>query len=216
MAGIKQDPNGKWKIDRGFLTPERAKIMQRLDKKHAAAKAPQQTNDVPVDHLPGRFHAPHEGATMTMPMWSPPTEDRAVPLVNTLRHAEALVEVLVDHGPLTSNECCERLGWAKGRFDTALRCAREELCPSLNLSIPHPTPAEGWRYQITDQWAPVEAGAAHALGSVETRLASIMRDVNIVYPQLVKGSREWRRASFLRKHLTHITSTLKEINNGEG
>lgn len=45
MAGVKQDPNGKWKIDRGFLTPERAKIMQRLDKKHEAAKAPKQTND---------------------------------------------------------------------------------------------------------------------------------------------------------------------------
>lgn len=45
MAGIKQDPNGKWKIDRGFLTAERAAIMQRLDKKHEAAKAPQQNND---------------------------------------------------------------------------------------------------------------------------------------------------------------------------
>lgn len=39
MAGIKQDANGKWKIDRAFLTPERAAIMRRLEKKHEASKA---------------------------------------------------------------------------------------------------------------------------------------------------------------------------------
>ena len=42
MAGVKQAPNGKWEIDRGFLTPERAAILAKLDKKHEAAKAAKQ------------------------------------------------------------------------------------------------------------------------------------------------------------------------------
>ena len=45
MAGIKQDDNGKWKVDRAFLTPERAAILQQLEKKHEAARATRQNHD---------------------------------------------------------------------------------------------------------------------------------------------------------------------------
>lgn len=133
---------------------------------------------------------------------------------NTRRHAERLVDLLVDAGPLTSVECCDKLGWTKGRFDTAIRCARDEVCPELDLVIPHPTPGDGWRYQVTTEWGPVEDGAAYSLGMVESRLRGIYRDVRFVKPHLKRGSIEWRRANFLEKHLGHITGTLKEINGG--
>lgn len=143
-------------------------------------------------------------------------QDPSIGIANVPRFASDLIDTLVDGGPATAVELCSTLGWPRGRLDSALRYAREELCPELKLAIPHPTPMDGWRYQITDQWEPVEAGASHALGSVETRLFSILRDVETIYPHLTKGSTEWRRATFLRKHLGHITSTLKEINDGEG
>lgn len=139
-----------------------------------------------------------------------------VAIPSTHLHAEALVDLLVDHGPMTADDACQMAGWTRGRFDGALRFARDEVCPPMGLTIPHPTPADGWRYRVTDDWRDVEAGAAHSLGQVDSRLMSILRDVEVVYPQLQRGTTEWRRASFLRKHLTHITSTLREINNGEG
>lgn len=135
---------------------------------------------------------------------------------NVSRFATDLLDLLVDEGPLTSAEACEAMGWPRGRFDGAVKFARTELCPELGVTIPAPTPAEGWRYQVTTEWEPVEAGAAHALGHVESRLLSILRDVRIVAPHMKKGTTEWRRARFLEKHLTHITLTLEEINNGQG
>lgn len=135
-------------------------------------------------------------------------------LENSLRHANELVDLLVDAGPLTAAECCAKLGWTRGRFDTALRVARDDVCPPMDLAIPHPTPDDGWRYQVTTEWEPVEAGAAHALGMVESRLKSIHRDIRIVKPMLDPRTREGRRANFLDKHLTHLLSTLKEINDG--
>lgn len=130
------------------------------------------------------------------------------------RHAETLVDLLVDEGPLTSAEACDRLGWSKGRFGSALRHARDVLCPSLGIAIPHPTPAQEWRYQVTTDWAPVEAGASYSLGLVESRLRSVHRDVQLIEPHMKRGTTEWRRARFLNKHLTHILGTLKEINDG--
>lgn len=137
-----------------------------------------------------------------------------VKLANALRHAETLVDLLVDCGPLSSAECCEKLGWTKGRFDVALRTARDELCPGLGLTIPHPLPEDGWRYQVTTDWKPIEAGAAHALGTVESRLRTIHRDVRTVKPMLDPRSKEGRRANFLDKHLSHLLGTLKEISDG--
>lgn len=133
----------------------------------------------------------------------------------TARHATDLVDSLVDDGPGTSRDICHRLKWPHGRFTSAVRYARDELCPALGFAIPHPTPPM-WVYEITTEWQPVEAGAAHSLGMVESRLASIYRDVGIVLPHLERGSMEWRRANFLNKHLAHLTGTLREINNGEG
>ena len=94
----------------------------------------------------------------------------------------------------------------------AVKYAREHLCPALGISIPAPTPQTGWNYQATTEWRPVEEGASFAMGSVESRLRGIYRDVTAVKPHLTKGSVEWRRASFLEKHINHIISTLGEIN----
>lgn len=137
-----------------------------------------------------------------------------IQLTNVQRHAELLVDLLVDSGPLTSAEVCERLGWTKGRFDSAVRSARDGICHDLGLAIPHPVPEDGWRYQVTNEWGPVEAGAAHALGNVESRLRSVHRDVRLVKPMLDPRTRAGRRANFLDKHLTHLLGTLEEIANG--
>lgn len=126
--------------------------------------------------------------------------------------AAELLDLLVDSGPMTAAEVCEALDWPRGRFGSAVKVAREVLCPELGISIPSPTPDRGWVYEATTDWGPVEAGAAHTLGLVETRLASIRRDVKIVLPHLKRGSREWRRANFLNKHLDHLIGTLGEIN----
>jgi hypothetical protein len=132
------------------------------------------------------------------------------------RNAETVVDLLVDCGPLTKGQISEKLAWPVGRVENALRYARDELCPDLDLAIPSPTPGDGWRYQVTTEWQPVEAGASHQLGHVESRLRTIHRDVGLILPHVPKGSREWRRANFLNKHLTHMLGTLKEINDGEG
>lgn len=138
-----------------------------------------------------------------------------IPVDAVARHAGELLDLLVDQGPLTGVALRERLGWTKGRFGTALKHARETLAPSLGISIPSPTPMNGWVYEATTDWRPVEAGASYVLGGVEGRLRSILRDVTTVQPHLVKGTVEWRRASFLSKHLSHLVSTLGEI-HGQG
>jgi hypothetical protein len=130
------------------------------------------------------------------------------------RHAERLMDLLVDCGPLTAAEACEKLEWSRGRFATAIRYAREHLCPELGVAIPTATPGEEWTYQVTTEWQPVEDGASYSLGLVESRLIGLARDVAIVKPHLTRGSKEWRRANFLDKHLTHIVGTLKEIDCG--
>lgn len=133
---------------------------------------------------------------------------------STARHAGELLDLLVDVGPLTSAECCGKLGWTKSRFDNALRYARENLCADLGVTIPTCTPGNGWRFEVTTEWGPVETGASYSLGLVESRLIGLHRDVKIILPHLTKGSKEWRRANFLNKHLTHILGTLSEIDNG--
>lgn len=130
------------------------------------------------------------------------------------RHAGELLDLLVDVGPVTAVEACEKLGWSRGRFDSALRYARERLCAEMGFAIPNSTPTGGWRYQVTTDWEPVEEGSSYTLGIVESRLRSVHRDVQIVQPHLTRGSKEWRRANFLDKHLTHILGTLAEIDNG--
>lgn len=142
---------------------------------------------------------------------SPPVE---INVESARRHAEELLDLLVDVGPLTATQCCEKLGWKRGRFDTALRVAREHVCPEMGMAIPASTPHTGWTYQVTTEWEPVEAGSSWVLGLIESRLLSVDRDVRIILPHLAKGTKEWRRANFLAKHLGHLTSTLTEINGG--
>lgn len=130
------------------------------------------------------------------------------------RQAQDLLDLLVDAGPLTRAEVCDKLGWSDGRFTNALKYARQHICPALDMSIPSATPDTGWVYQATTDWEPVEAGASWTVGQVESRLKGILRDVRAVKPNLARGTREWRRANFLDKHLTHILGTMEEINNG--
>lgn len=135
-------------------------------------------------------------------------------LPNAYRRAEDLLELLIDAGPLSSADVCDRLGWTKGQFAGALKVARETLCDQYGVTIPHPTPEAGWRYEVTTEWQPIEAGAVYALGHAEARLRSIHRDIVLVKPALDPQSKEGRRANFLDKHLSHILGTLAEISNG--
>lgn len=130
------------------------------------------------------------------------------------RDGEELTHLLFDHGPMTSAEVLRRLGWTRSRFDRAMAVARDETCPALGLAIPSPTPHDGWLYQVTDEWEPVEAGASYSLSLVEKRLGKVHRTVHAIKPRLEVGSIEWRRANFLDKHLEHILGTLEEIGHG--
>lgn len=123
-----------------------------------------------------------------------------------------LVETLVDHGPLTRQQAIDKLDWSEGRFSNALKHAREHLCPAMEVAIPAPTPPE-WLYRVTDDWAEVEVGANFVLGLIDTRLRRISVEVHTILPKLTRGTKEWRRANFLAKHLDPMTRTLEEINN---
>lgn len=130
---------------------------------------------------------------------------------NTRHHAEALVDFLVDHGPSTRAHTINALGWPEGRFGTALKFAREQLLPDLDLTIPAPTPDNGWRYEVTDEWGPVADGAAWVLGIVEARLVAVLRDVQTVQPLLDPRSLDGRAANLLDKRLVPIVRSLEEI-----
>jgi hypothetical protein len=95
-----------------------------------------------------------------------------------------------------------------------LKYARDVLCPELGVVIPAATPHDGWRYQVTTEWAPVEEGATWALGLVESRLRNLARDVAILKPHLDRGTKPWRRANFLDKRLALMLQTLEDIDNG--
>jgi hypothetical protein len=135
----------------------------------------------------------------------------SVAVRSRIRDAERLVDYLIDEGPSTRAAVTDCLDWTDSRFSQAVKEARDNLCPPLGLAIPAPTPAAGWLYQVTTEWDPVAEGAAFVIGGVESRLASINRDVGIILPHLTRGTTDWRRANFLRKHLTHILGTLREI-----
>jgi hypothetical protein len=132
---------------------------------------------------------------------------------STYRHAEELIETLLDHGPMTSREVCKYLAWSKGRFTTALRYARDHLCAEFDMAIPNPIPEDGWLYRVTQEWQHIDNGASYVLGRVDTQLRRINREVETVLPYVEKGSREWRRANFLAKHLPYLLRTLGEIND---
>lgn len=144
-----------------------------------------------------------------------PTMTRAVPSIaidNLRRHADELLDLLVDGGPLSGEEICNKLDWRRSRLSAALRFAREQLCPSLEITIPAAIPPL-WLYRVTDQWQDVEAGASYTLGHIDSRLTAVLRDVDTVLPHLTRGTKDWRRANFLSKRLSHLLSTLAEIDS---
>jgi hypothetical protein len=138
--------------------------------------------------------------------------DPSITIDNLRRHSNQLIDLLVDVGSITKIEACTKLDWPAGRFDGALRFAREQICPQLELTIPAATPPK-WLYRITDEWAEVEVGASYTLGHIDSRLTNILRDVDTVLPHLTRGTRDWRRANFLSKRLAHLLSTLAEIDH---
>lgn len=139
------------------------------------------------------------------------TSKATLDVSNVRRHAERLLDALVDNGPMTAKQCVQLLDWSRSRFDQALKFAREQVCPELNVAIPAPTPEGGWRYCVTTDWREVEQGASFTLGNVDSRLRAIFRDVSIVLPFVEQGTPEWRRANFLHKHVGNIIRTLEEI-----
>lgn len=53
MSGVVQDADGRWVINRNFLTPERLAILDRLDEQHRVARAARsQHPDAVVDSAP--------------------------------------------------------------------------------------------------------------------------------------------------------------------
>jgi hypothetical protein len=132
-------------------------------------------------------------------------------IANTRHHAEQLVDYLVDYGPVSKVKACADLGWTPGRFGSALRYAREQLLPGLDLTIPAPTPEDGWLYQVTDEWGPIALGASFTLGLVESRLIAVLRDVRTVLPTLDPRSLDGRAANLLDKRLTPLVKSLEEI-----
>lgn len=118
---------------------------------------------------------------------------------------------------MTRAEAIAQLGWTNAEFDRHLAYARDAICPTINVTIPHPVPTDGWKYRVTGQWlhhdgtAAIHAGTAYAMGVIEARLASVLRDVRIAKRNVPSNSIVGRRCNFLEKHLTHVVSTLGEI-----
>lgn len=135
-----------------------------------------------------------------------------IPVDTLKRRASEVMDDLVDNGPSTSKQVCERLGLSPSQFSSAVTYARDNLCKSLGIALPAPTPGNGWLYHATMDWETVEASAAYSMGQIERRLERIYGDVQVALPHLTRGTVAWRRAKFLEKHIDHIVKTLGEIN----
>ena len=140
------------------------------------------------------------------------------PLVPTSIEARALKLIaLIELQPMNAAQICQATGWSRGQFAGALAHARSELCPVLDVAIPHPVPDDGFCYRVTGEWLATDdtpaiaSGCSHALGIVETRLRSVLRDVKVARSGLDSRSSDGRKANFLMKHLTHILAVMAEI-----
>jgi hypothetical protein len=117
----------------------------------------------------------------------------------------------------TAAEFCELMGWRRGSFDSALLHARNEICPALGLAIPHPIPDDGYRYRVTGDWLNPEGkpaianGAAFAIGVIESRLRSVLRDVRIAAKNLDGRSVAGRKATYLTRQIRRTLEKLEEI-----
>jgi len=137
----------------------------------------------------------------------------------------ALIELLADMGPMTKRDVMVELGLTESQFQSALTYARENICPELEVAIPHPVPDDGWRYTVTDQWEhedgspAIAAGAAYAMGQVENRLQYVFATAQVALHSCDPRSVAGRKANLLVKRVGHILNMLAEIDgsaNGEG
>lgn len=132
------------------------------------------------------------------------------------RRSLDLLDALVST-PMSMTEACDKLELTPAQFRAALGYLRDRVCPELGLVIPHPIPDDGYRYHATGEWATpdgtpaAEAGTAWALGLIESRLRRVLGDIEIVLPNLDPQSEHGRKANFLKKHVSHIVSTMAEI-----
>lgn len=143
-----------------------------------------------------------------MPMSRPLTakEERAFKLL-----------VHLEENPSTAAEVCDLYDWTRSQFDSALAFARDELCPQMAVTIPHPVPDDGFRYHVTGAWLhgdgspAIAAGTAYAIAIIETRLKVVLRDVRVALGSVNPRSVAGRKANFMNKHLSHIVAVLAEI-----
>lgn len=132
--------------------------------------------------------------------------------------AYALLAYLEAHSDgADANTMCEAFGWGRGQFSSALECAREVLCPPLELTIPHPVPDDGWCYRLTGAWIGVDgtpaiaAGAGYAVAQIEARLRTVLRDAVAARKHLDPQSIDGRKVSALTQHLGHVLGVMSEI-----
>lgn len=142
--------------------------------------------------------------------YSKPQETRALELVAFLESRDGA----------TSADCCGALGITKSVFDATLSCARELICRELDVTIPHPVPDDGWKYRVTGDWVnsnhpAIAAGTGYAVGQIESRLKSVLRDAAVAKKHLDPHSLDGRKVNALTMHLSHVLSVLSEISGEE-
>lgn len=144
--------------------------------------------------------------------YSKPVESRAYELLSYLE---------ANSQGADARTICESLVWGRGQFASALECAREVICPQLELTIPHPVPDDDWRYRVTGEWIATDgspaiaAGAGHAAAQIEARLRSVLRDASVARIHLDPQSIDGRKVNALTLHLSHILAVMAEISADE-
>lgn len=137
------------------------------------------------------------------------------------RDALDLVEYLIERDGTTAREICEQFGWTRNELAAIMGHARTAICPIFDMAIPHPVPADGWRYRVTGEWVGVDgsaaigAGSALAMAQIEGRMRSVQRDVAVAVRHLDPQSLEGRKANLLNKHLLRMFDTLVEITESD-
>ena len=145
----------------------------------------------------------------------------------TPREERALaILALLEERPRGTAELIVETGWTKSQVASAIETARTEVCPMLGVTIPHPVPDDGFRYRVTGMWShadgtpAIAAGTSYAVGVLEARIRTTVRDVRVALGNLDPRSIEGRKANFMNKHLSHILRVLAEIDgratDGEG
>lgn len=137
---------------------------------------------------------------------------------NTMeQRALDLLVYLQASGGASLNEVALALSWKRSQVRSAIDFARDFVCPSLGVTIPHPLPDTGFRYIVTGEWInkggspAIEAGTSYAMAQIESRLRTVCRDVKVAKANLDPRSIPGRKVNFLDKHLDHLLETLNDI-----